>query len=151
METLSRMLRVHPRAKETPVAHIGDALDALSACIQICTSCADACISEEHVHQLRRCIRTDLDCADVCTATARILSRQSDAISELVRQQLHACVIACQACAEECQTHAKMHEHCRICAETCRHCQEACNRMLGEISSSGTIPAESFESVTTLP
>lgn len=138
MKTTDMMLRRHPRAD---VQHIGDyveTLDALEACGVACTSCADACLGEhEHMERLRRCITTNLDCADVCAATAHVLTRQTEAPNEIVHAQLHACIVACQTCAEECERRSDMHEHCRICAEACRHCQERCNYMLGEISSSG--------------
>ena len=43
-------------------------------CAQTCTACADACLSEDSVADLRYCIRTDLDCADICAATGTVLT-----------------------------------------------------------------------------
>lgn len=138
MNLVDTMLRSHPHADLQRSDYYTNVLNALSLCVQICTSCADACLDEgDHVTKLRRCIRTDLDCADVCAVTARLLTRQTETPNELIHAQLHACVLACQLCADECELHASMHDHCRICAETCRHCQERCNFLLGEISSSG--------------
>jgi hypothetical protein len=139
MKALEMMLRSHPRAEAQRVAHYSEALKALSTCAETCTACADACLGEpEHLEHLRRCITTDLDCADVCGTTARVLVRQTETPNELVHAQLHACILACQICAEECELHADHHDHCRINAEACRYCQERCNFLLGEISSSGT-------------
>lgn len=140
MKTIEMMLRSHPRTDDQRfVAEYAEALGALATCANTCTACADACLGEpEHFEKLRRCLRTDLDCADVCAATVRVLTRQTETPNELVHAQLHACIIACQLCADECESHAGMHDHCRICAEACRHCQERCNFLLGEISSSGT-------------
>ena len=45
------------------------AIDEAYACAQACTSCADACLAERAVADLRQCIRLNLDCADVCAAT----------------------------------------------------------------------------------
>ena len=56
-----------------PSAFLAEALEASAACATICSSCADACLAEESVADLRDCIRTDLDCADVCAATAALL------------------------------------------------------------------------------
>jgi hypothetical protein len=132
------MLRSHPRADLQHSKAYAEALAALSLCEQVCTSCADACLGESgDVGALRRCIRADLDCADVCATTARLVGRQTETPNELVHAQLHACVVACQMCADECEKHAGMHDHCRFCAETCRFCQERCNLLLGLISSSG--------------
>jgi len=139
MKTIELMLRSHPRGDQQRVADYADTLGALSTCAESCTACADACLGEpEHLERFRRCITTDLDCADICSATARVLTRQTDAPNEVVHAQLHACILACQVCAEECERHADMHDHCRINAEVCHHCQERCNFLLGEISSSGT-------------
>jgi hypothetical protein len=138
MKTIEPMLRTHPGADGRHVTDYADTLDLLAACEQTCTACADACLGEtEHLTALRHCISTNLDCADVCTATARVLARQTEPPNALIETQLHACVLACQLCADECRKHARMHQHCRICAETCRQCQERCNFLLGEISSSG--------------
>jgi hypothetical protein len=136
MNLLETMLRSHPHADLRRAGVYAEILHALSLCEQICSSCADACLAESS-DALRRCIRTNLDCADTCGATARMLVRQTETPNEVVHAHLHACILACQACADECETHASMHDHCRICAETCRHCQERCNFLLGEISSSG--------------
>ena len=110
--------------------HLVEAIDAASACTQICTACADACLAEEMVADLRRCIRLDLECADICDVTARMLSRQTEPNVALLRAQLAVCVEACRLCADECALHAKMHEHCRLCAESCRTCEEVCVRLL---------------------
>jgi len=144
MKTIELMMRSHPHPDQQRAAFYAEALAALTTCANTCTACADACLGEpEHLEKLRRCIRIDLDCADVCTATARVLLRQTETPNELVHAQLHACVLACRVCADECESHADRHDHCRICAEACRHCQERCNFLLGEISSSGT--AEGLE------
>lgn len=130
MTVATDMLRTTP-------AQIGFDRDALAACIaacfdcaQACTACADACLSEEMVADLRRCITSDLNCADICTATGRVLSRQSEYDPTITRAALAACRDVCRACAEECETHASMHEHCRICAEACRRCERACDALL---------------------
>ncbi len=108
-------------------------VDALLQCAQACTACADACLSEEMVADLRKCIRTDLDCADICVAAANVLSRHTAYDANITRAVVQACVTACKSCGDECETHAKMHEHCRICAEACRACEKACTELLAAI------------------
>lgn len=126
------MLQAHPATSGDP-STIGQALTALAECAQTCTICADACLAEDMVAELRTCIRLNLDCADVCETTARLLARQVGTDTAVVRAQLQACVAACQACAQECDRHAQMHEHCRICAESCRRCERACTALLGAL------------------
>jgi hypothetical protein len=151
MKTIELMLRSHPRGDPQRVIDYAEALRAISTCAETCTACADACLGEpEHLEHLRRCIRTNLDCADVCTATMRVLVRQTETPNDLVHAQLHACILACRACAEECEGHGEMHDHCRLCAETCRYCQERCNFLLGEISSSGTAETAASDDSPTL-
>jgi hypothetical protein len=149
MKTIELMLRSHPRADQQHAVVYAEALAALRMCAETCTSCADACLGEpEHLERLRRCIRVDLDCADICTATARVLMRQTETNNDIVHAQLHACVLACQMCADECEVHADMHDHCRLCAEACHHCQERCNFLIGEITSSGTAETNAEDSPT---
>lgn len=123
------ILSAHPN----PSAHLEQIVtlvDAAFACAQCCTSCADACLAESGDMDLSHCIRTDLDCADVCAATGRMLSRQTKPDAGILRAQVEACKIACDACAASCAEHADLHAHCRICAECCRTCSEACADLL---------------------
>lgn len=123
-----QMLKTHPQGRTD--AALVEAIDALYACAQACTSCADACLGEEQIAELRRCITLNLDCADVCLATGAGLTRQTEADSALRRRLVEACIEACRRCAEECERHAEMHEHCRVCAEACRACEQKCQAVL---------------------
>ena len=100
------------------------------ACAQACTACADACLSEDSVAELRKCIRTDLDCADICETTARVLSRHTGYDANITRAVLEACATTCHSCGDECDAHAGHHEHCRVCAQACRRCEDACRELL---------------------
>ena len=124
------MIATHPDVKGSVNQMLIEAIDAAYACAQTCTSCADACLAEEMVAELRQCIRFNLDCADVCLAMATLGNRRTGSNEEVIRKMLEACVTACRVCAEECRRHASHHEHCRLCAESCRRCQEACERAL---------------------
>lgn len=128
--TSSSMIATHPATPAWDPGRLSAAIDALGACAQACTTCADACLSEDMVADLRRCIRTDLDCADVCAATASVLSRVGESDVATARALLEACITACEACGDECASHAQMHEHCKVCAEACRACAQACRALL---------------------
>jgi hypothetical protein len=132
--TTMPMLQTYPKSINLDRADLAGAIDALIACGQACTACADACLSEDMVAQLTTCIRTDLDCADICAATARVLSRHTGYDANISRALLEACATACKACGDECARHAEMHEHCRICAEACRACEQACRDLLASMS-----------------
>ena len=128
----NEMLSTHPQGQGVEVDQqvLLACIDACFSCAQTCIACADACLGEPMLEDLVACIRLNLDCADVCAATGSILTRQSASDRELLRAQLEACMIACQACGRDCEQHAGMHEHCRVCAEQCRECEEACRRLL---------------------
>ncbi|HEX2576836.1 MAG TPA: hypothetical protein VHK88_10850 [Aquihabitans sp.] len=126
------MLASHPH----PVPDVEEsavAAEALHACAAHCAACADACLAEDTVAELRACIRRDLDCADICAATARVVARQTAGDTSMFSGLLAAAIEACERCAEECETHAAHHEHCRICAEVCRDCAAACRRLMESI------------------
>jgi hypothetical protein len=125
MQTLA-MITAHPDVEGNANQPLIDAIEAVAACSQACTSCADACLAEDMVAQLRQCIRYNLDCADVCAATGSVATRRTGSNEEIIRKLLDACVSACKLCGDECERHASSHEHCRICAEACRRCEQAC-------------------------
>jgi hypothetical protein len=129
------MLDTHPDpAGAVPVDVLADILHELADCAQTCLLCADACLAEDMVDQLRRCIRLNLDCAAICRTTAEVLGRQVEPDTAVVRAVLEACIAACAACGQECASHAEMHEHCRVCAETCQRCEQACRSALDALA-----------------
>ncbi|WP_219509023.1 four-helix bundle copper-binding protein [Nonomuraea ceibae] len=128
------MIKTYPAQINLNRERLADAVLALIDCAQACTACADACLSEEQVGELRKCVRTNLDCADICQATARVLSRHTGYDANISRALLEACITACRSCADECGRHAEMHEHCRICAERCRACEQTCRSLLEAMS-----------------
>jgi hypothetical protein len=135
MSTIREMLETHPRDAQVDRTALAECIEACYACAQSCTACADACLGEADVQDLVRCIRTNLDCFDVCVSTGNVVSRQTETEAAHVRAQLEACAVACRVCAEECESHAGHHEHCRVCAEACRRCEKACRRMLEVLGS----------------
>jgi hypothetical protein len=124
------MIATHPDVHGHVNQALISAIDAAYACAQTCTSCADACLAEDMVAQLRQCIRLNLDCADVCDAFARLGSRRTGSNQEVIRKLLDTCITACRLCGEECRTHGSEHVHCRICAESCQACETACQSAL---------------------
>ena len=124
------MIATHPDVKGSVNEALIGAIDAAYACAQTCTSCADACLAEEMVAELRQCIRFNLDCADVCLATATLANRRTGSDEEVIRKMLDACITICRLCGDECERHGSKHEHCRICAESCRRCERACQEAL---------------------
>ena len=126
------MLDTYPGEFGFPADDLAAAIEACFDCAQTCTACADACLAEDDVADMRRCIASDLNCADICVATGRLLSRQTRYDALTTQRALHACVRACVTCAEECEKHAQHHRHCALCAETCRACVAACTALLDD-------------------
>lgn len=125
-----QMIATHPDVQGNVNRALIAAIDAAYDCAQTCTSCADACLAEPMVTDLRQCIRLNMDCADVCAATAGISSRRTGSNEEVIRRMLDTCITACRLCGDECTRHASQHEHCRVCAESCRACERACQEAL---------------------
>ncbi|MES1952739.1 hypothetical protein S4A8_17856 [Salinisphaera sp. S4-8] len=128
------MLKSHPNPLSVQKQLVA-CVEACFDCAHHCTACADACLAEDNVADLRGCIRTDLDCADICNATARVLSRQTAFGESPAATQVKACRDACQKCAAHCEGHGDQNAHCARCAEACNRCVKACDDLLGEIDS----------------
>lgn len=123
---VQEMLSSHPRVRSPASQALVQFPEACFDCAQTCTACADACLGEEKIDELRQCIRLNLDCADVCLATAMLGTRRTGSDDKIVELMLAACAEACRVCGVECARHGMMHEHCRICADVCRSCEQAC-------------------------
>ena len=130
MTATREMLDASPTGIPLGAAEVAAAIDACLACLQACTSCADADLVEEDVGDLSTCSALCVTCADVCHVTARVLSRPARADNVVVQRLLQACVRTCTSSAEECHRHAAHHRHCAICEQLCRTCIDACASLL---------------------
>jgi hypothetical protein len=128
MDDLSRVFATHPAPASDAGREAHALVTAASACAAVCTACADACLAEEAVVDLRGCIRVCLDCADVCAVAARWVARPGKQDADTLRDLLALCARACLACAKSCAGHTGM-AHCRACADACRACAGACDAM----------------------
>lgn len=128
-----RMIATHPHVKGSANDVLIRCIEECFDCAQTCTSCADACLGESMVAELTQCIRFNMDCADICAATGAVATRRTGSNGAVTKMMIEACGEACRVCAQECESHADMHEHCRICAEACRRCEAACREAAGSI------------------
>ncbi len=129
MDRIRQIFASHPNPASDAGEEAFALVQAAAACAAVCTTCADACLEEDHPAAPRSCIRMCLDCAELCAVTGRLIARPGAQDPDTLRAQLEACAIACRACAAECDEHAETMDHCRICAESCRACADACERM----------------------
>jgi hypothetical protein len=130
MSYARQMLETYPRDSNVDPGVLAATIDALNDCTQACAADADADLSEPNVAELVKCIRLCLECTDVCGATVGVVSRQAEYDPNVAKPLLEACVATCKSCGDECEHHARMHEHCRVCAEACRRCERACRELL---------------------
>ena len=130
MSYARQMLDTYSRMFNVDAGVLAAAIDALSDCVQACHADNAADLGEQNVTEMVKCIRLCLDCADICTATMGVTSRQTEYHADVTRPLLQACVAICRSCGDECERHARMHEHCRVCAGACRRCEQACQELL---------------------
>ena len=90
-------LQTHPKPPSN-LDTIAARVKACFGCAESCMMCADACLGEGQVDELRRCIRLNLDCAAVCIATGEVAARQTDPDRRLLSAQLQACIAASEVC-----------------------------------------------------
>ena len=133
MSYARQMLDTYSRTFHVDADLLAAAIDALSDCVQACNADNAADLDEQNVTEMVRCIRLCQDCTDVCSATAAVISRPADYDADVARPLLQACAAICKSCGDECERHARMHEHCRVCAEACRRCERACRDVLGAV------------------
>lgn len=122
---VQQMISTHPSVRGSTNDALIRCIEDCYDCAQTCTVCADACLGEDTVEDLRQCIRLNLDCADICAATGQVASRRTGTNEATIKRMLEACAEAGRLCGDECKKHVRM-EHCRICAETCRRCEQSC-------------------------
>lgn len=80
----SKMIASHPRAPGGSDSALIRCIEERFDCAQTGTSCADACVGEDNLEELRRRIRLNLDCA----AAGSLASRQTERNEEVIRRML---------------------------------------------------------------
>ena len=140
MSYARQLLDSYPGTLNADAGMLAATIDALSDCAQACAADADADLAEQDLAEMVKCIRLCLDCVDVCTATAGVVSRQTDYDASITRPLLEACVATCKSCGDECGRHAQHHAHCRVCEQACRRCEQACRELLAAIKEEPAIP-----------
>lgn len=126
MNFIRDMIVSHPEKIHEP--KLDTLVTVIRACFnagQACVTCADACSSEQDSNELAKVIRLNNDCSDICITTGKVLSRLYSPDWNTLRAQVRSCLQVVQDTAALCQEHARMHEHCRICADSCRACETA--------------------------
>ena len=137
MNLIESMLSERPDGAGTDLLPVSTCIIACFDCVQVCTACADACLSGDMLGDMVECIRADLNCADICAATGTVVARIGTRYSGYqggTAALLRACAAACHQSAEACAQHAAAHGHCRICAETSRRCAVLCEELLVVLS-----------------
>jgi hypothetical protein len=134
MSYSKQMIATYPSSLRVDAGLLSATIDALHDCIEACNADVDADLSEQDLGHLVRCVRLCLDCTDICEATVGVVSRQAEYDSAVTGPLLQACVAICKSCGDECESHARMHEHCKVCAEACHRCEDACRRLAAALS-----------------
>lgn len=139
----AQMLEAYPAEINLDRTVLAKAIDALTTCAQVCTACADACLSEspDRLPELTRCVRDNLDCADVCAATAAVLSRHTAYDARLANAQAQAAAQATQTCGDSCGEHRDLHRHCEICERVCRDTEQALRGILPHLEPTDAAPS----------
>jgi|GEM_PF-2964738 len=101
---------------------------------QAASICADACLNEGMIKDMRECVRACLDCADVVDAAVRALSRHAGWRESAAPAILGAAVAVLGVCAHETARHASMHMHARLTSEICRKAERACTELLESLN-----------------
>jgi hypothetical protein len=133
MSDATRMLLSVQTHHGIDTAVLGESIEAVLACAQACTSCADACLDEYNLQ--RDCIAACETCADVCLTTARLLSRSARWDRPTVTALVDATARICSVTASHCEEHADTAKHCRVCADACRRAEKACQQLLTAFAS----------------
>ena len=116
--SVAKMINKHPQVNGSLNEDLATAIRHIMFAAPITTSCADACLAEEGVADMRQCIRLCSDTSDICAMATTVATRRTGTNEAVLRQVLELVVAACDGCASECDRHDN--EHCRQCAVMCR-------------------------------
>ncbi|HEY3603147.1 MAG TPA: four-helix bundle copper-binding protein [Sporichthyaceae bacterium] len=108
-------------------------LTALQEASQAASVCADGCLNEGQVKDMREAIRACLDCADIVDAAVRTLSRHAGWKESAAPAILTAAIAVLATADRETARHASMHMHARLAAESCRRARTAAEDLLASL------------------
>ncbi|MCO6481848.1 MAG: hypothetical protein J5I62_03535 [Flavobacteriales bacterium] len=114
-----------PRNKvHTGTPEASPLLDALSACIQACGHCMEACGTEEHKYA--EVMAACGACHGICSLLHDWVSGlPGNGLDHLAMELARTCAHACENCLVACSKHPG-DAHCVRCVHTCRACSAQC-------------------------
>ena len=130
MQDLEAVIAGSSSLENVHIKSLAHCIEVCLRCATSCTACADECLDEPELADMRHCIRLNLDCADVVGTIARLLSRRGEPDLSTLRACLEAGTSIANACASETLKHASSYEYCRLTAEICAACGRECEEAL---------------------
>ncbi|MBL7930403.1 MAG: four-helix bundle copper-binding protein [Bacteroidia bacterium] len=98
-----------------------DCIAACLECVKACHYCVAGDLKEDH--DMAGCVRLNIECAAICSATAKLMTMESEQAVALAK----VCAELCKKCEQECSKHNT--QHCRDCAKACHSCALLCNTL----------------------
>lgn len=129
--SVAKMINMHPDVDGQLNEALATAIRHIMYATPITASCADACLAEEGVADMRQCIRLCSDTSDICAMATIVATRRTGENVAVLRQALELVVSACDTCASECETHEM--DHCRQCATMCREVADDARKAIAEL------------------
>ncbi|MGB7406188.1 MAG: four-helix bundle copper-binding protein [Pacificimonas sp.] len=116
--SIAKMIASHPDVDGHLNDPLAEAVRHAMYAAAIGTSCADACVAEEHIIEMRQCFRKASDMADVATMFVAVATRRTGSNQGVIDAAMTCLKTALTACAEECERHDQ--DHCERCGRMCR-------------------------------
>ena len=129
--SVAKMINMHPQVDGDLNESLATAIRHIMYAAPITASCADACLAEDGVADMRQCIRLCLDTSDVCAMATTVATRRTGENVAVLRQALELVVSACERCAAECGRHEM--DHCRQCATMCQEVVDDARKAMKEL------------------
>ena len=129
--SVAKMINMHPDVDGHLNEALATAIRHIMYAAPITASCADACLAEDGVADMRQCIRLCSDTSDICTMATTVATRRTGSNEAVLRQALELVVSACQTCADECGKHDM--DHCKQCETMCREVVGDARKAIAEL------------------
>lgn len=129
--SVAKMINMHPNVDGHLNEPLATAIRHIMYAAPITASCADACLAEDAVADMRQCIRLCLDTSDICAMAVTVATRRTGENVAVLRQALELVVSACRTCDDECARHDM--DHCRQCATMCREVVDDATKAIAEL------------------
>ncbi|MHB9881003.1 four-helix bundle copper-binding protein [Pacificimonas sp. ICDLI1SI03] len=120
--SIAKMIAAHPDVEDHLNGPLAETIKHAMWAATLASSCAGACVAEEHIIEMRPCFRKCSDLSDIAAMFSTVAARRTGSNEQVIKAAMALLKTAAEECRDECARHDK--DHCKRMHTMCEELLE---------------------------